>query len=79
MKIENIHLSGDFMDDIFTEIELLPVCNCGHIIENLYAEEEVVGELGRLHKTINFVPSQCPNCGKFFKSMKWSKRIIAEV
>ena len=43
------------MDEYFTELTLLPVCNCGHIIDNLYVEESVEERYGMKNVKVNFV------------------------
>ena len=66
------------MNEYFTDIRLLPVCSCGHIIENLYVEEIVEGRDGMRHKMINFVPSICPNCGRIFERIIYDRNLFKE-
>ena len=67
------------MNEYFTDIKLLPVCSCGHIVDDLYAVESVEkGPLDMKHTTVSFVPSRCPGCGKKIKSIIYDRRIFKE-
>lgn len=66
------------MDEYFTELTLLPVCNCGHIIDNLYVEESIEERYGMKNVKVNFVPSLCPNCGRIFERIIYDRRLFKE-
>lgn len=67
------------MNEYFTDIKLLPVCNCGHIIDDLYVVESIEGVDGMKHAEVNFVPSRCQSCGKIFEKIIYDRRIFKEL
>ena len=67
------------MNEYFTDIRLLPVCSCGHIIDDLYVVESVEkGPFDMHHAEVNFVPSRCPGCGKIFERIIYDRNLFKE-
>lgn len=58
--------------DLFeTSVHMLPVCECGQIISDLYAEVPDIEPPNRFkYPSIFFYPPRCPNCGRYIKEIQ---------
>lgn len=61
------------------EIQLKPVCECGHVFDNIHVTkhvEDIGGQFAVMGTT--FEPSTCPNCKRKIKSVICDTLIVEQ-
>ena len=52
-------------------VQILPVCNCGHVFEDgIEFHEEVVFADGTAQRNYVPIPRQCPQCGEMISGIQ---------
>lgn len=63
----------DLVNSYTTTVRMLPVCECGQIIDDLMLEvyiDEIEFEPGYKYSKYSFHPAKCPNCRKYIDCLQ---------